>query len=137
VGRFFLRHGISFKKKSLYAAEQQHADVARARRRWIREQAATTSQTPVPSLKVVAPTPEPDHGDTADSPRPASPPSTCEAYAALVQPPAPRPVWRRKESCLVDKAALSFFGERGACAMMAPQMPEQQESRWRKRSRRS
>jgi transposase len=38
VGRFFLRHGISFKKKSMYAAEQQRADVARARRRWIREQ---------------------------------------------------------------------------------------------------
>jgi hypothetical protein len=29
VGRFFLRHGISV-KKSLYAAEQQRADVARA-----------------------------------------------------------------------------------------------------------
>jgi transposase len=37
VGRFFLRHGVSF-KKSLYAAEQQRADLARARRRWIREQ---------------------------------------------------------------------------------------------------
>ena len=29
---------ISASKKSLYAAEQQRADVARARRRWIREQ---------------------------------------------------------------------------------------------------
>ncbi|HWN48627.1 MAG TPA: transposase, partial [Xanthobacteraceae bacterium] len=37
VGRFFLRHNISFKKR-LYAAEQHRADVARARRRWIREQ---------------------------------------------------------------------------------------------------
>ncbi len=37
VGRFFLRHGISF-KKSLRAAEQHRADVARASRRWIREQ---------------------------------------------------------------------------------------------------
>jgi hypothetical protein len=37
VGRFFRRHDLTV-KKSLYAAEQQRADVARARRRWIREQ---------------------------------------------------------------------------------------------------
>ena len=37
VWRFFARHNISF-KKTLYAAEQQRADVARARRRWMREQ---------------------------------------------------------------------------------------------------
>ena len=35
--RFFDRHDVTF-KKSLRAAEQQRADVARARRRWIREQ---------------------------------------------------------------------------------------------------
>ena len=35
--RFFARHKITF-KKSLGAAEQERADVARARRRWIREQ---------------------------------------------------------------------------------------------------
>jgi transposase/ribosomal protein L44E len=35
--RFFARHNITF-KKSLRAAEQKRADVARARRRWIREQ---------------------------------------------------------------------------------------------------
>ena len=35
--RFFERHNITF-KKSLRAAERQQADVARARRRWIREQ---------------------------------------------------------------------------------------------------
>ena len=35
--RFFDRHNVSF-KKSLHAAEQKRADVARARRRWIREQ---------------------------------------------------------------------------------------------------
>jgi transposase len=38
VSRFFQRHEITFKKKSLRAAEQHRADVARARRRWIREQ---------------------------------------------------------------------------------------------------
>ena len=38
VSRFFQRHDITFKKKSLRAAEQHRADVARARRRWIREQ---------------------------------------------------------------------------------------------------
>ena len=38
VWRLFTRHGISFKKKSLRAAEQERADVARARRRWMREQ---------------------------------------------------------------------------------------------------
>jgi hypothetical protein len=36
--RVFLRDTTSPLKKSLYAAEQQRADVARARRRWIREQ---------------------------------------------------------------------------------------------------
>jgi len=38
VWRLFDRHKISFKKKSVRAAEQERADVARARRRWIREQ---------------------------------------------------------------------------------------------------
>lgn len=38
VWRFFARHNFSFKKKTLYAAEQKRADVARARQRWIREQ---------------------------------------------------------------------------------------------------
>ena len=37
VWRFFHRHKITF-KKSLRAAEQERADVARARRRWMREQ---------------------------------------------------------------------------------------------------
>jgi len=37
VWRFFQRHKITF-KKSLYATEQQRADVARARRCWMREQ---------------------------------------------------------------------------------------------------
>ena len=37
VWRLFDRHGISF-KKSLRAAEQERPDVARARRRWMREQ---------------------------------------------------------------------------------------------------
>jgi transposase len=37
VWRFFDRRNISF-KKTLYAAEQKRADVARARRRWMREQ---------------------------------------------------------------------------------------------------
>ena len=37
VWRFFERHRITF-KKSLRAAEQERADVARARRRWMREQ---------------------------------------------------------------------------------------------------
>ena len=37
LSRFFGRHGITF-KKSLQAEERQRADVARARRRWIREQ---------------------------------------------------------------------------------------------------
>ena len=37
LSRFFARHGITF-KKNLRAAERQRADVARARRRWIREQ---------------------------------------------------------------------------------------------------
>jgi transposase len=38
VWRFFDRHGVTFKKKTLYAEEQRRADVARARRRWQREQ---------------------------------------------------------------------------------------------------
>ena len=38
VWRLFDRHGIGFRKKSLRAAEQERPDVARARRRWIREQ---------------------------------------------------------------------------------------------------
>jgi transposase len=37
VWRFFARHNISL-KKTLYAAEQKRADVARSRRRWMREQ---------------------------------------------------------------------------------------------------
>ena len=37
VWRFFERYNIGF-KKSLRAAEQKRADVARARRRWMREQ---------------------------------------------------------------------------------------------------
>src|SRR5215204_5659418 len=37
VWRFFQRHKITF-KKSLRAAEQERADVARARRRWMRKQ---------------------------------------------------------------------------------------------------
>jgi transposase len=37
LSRFFGRHDITF-KKSLQAAERLRADVARARRRWIREQ---------------------------------------------------------------------------------------------------
>jgi hypothetical protein len=37
VWRFFQRHKIAF-KKSLCAAEPERADVARARRRWMREQ---------------------------------------------------------------------------------------------------
>ena len=38
VSRFFQRHKITYKKKSLRAEEQHRADVARARRCWIREQ---------------------------------------------------------------------------------------------------
>ncbi len=37
VWRFFQRHKITF-RKTLRAAEQERADVARARRRWMREQ---------------------------------------------------------------------------------------------------
>ncbi len=37
VWRFFRRHEITF-RKTLRAAEQERADVARARRRWMREQ---------------------------------------------------------------------------------------------------
>src|ERR1700730_8601910 len=37
LSRFFARHGTTI-KKSLRAAERKRADVARARRRWIREQ---------------------------------------------------------------------------------------------------
>ena len=36
--RFFGRHDITFKKKSLCASERQRRDVVRARRKWIREQ---------------------------------------------------------------------------------------------------
>ena len=36
--RFLDRHKITFKKKALRAAEQQRADVVRARLRWLREQ---------------------------------------------------------------------------------------------------
>jgi len=36
--RFFGRHRITFKKKSLRAAEQHRKDVAQARRNWIRDQ---------------------------------------------------------------------------------------------------
>src|SRR5260370_19291285 len=43
--RFLERHDISFKKKSLRAAEQQRADVARARRHWIRQQALLDSSS--------------------------------------------------------------------------------------------
>jgi len=42
--RFLERHDISF-KKSLRAAEQQRADVARARRHWIRQQALLDSSS--------------------------------------------------------------------------------------------
>jgi transposase len=38
LSRFFQRHDITLKKKTLRAAEQRRVDVARARRRWIREQ---------------------------------------------------------------------------------------------------
>jgi len=38
VWRFFERHQITVKKKSVRAAEQERADVARARHRWMREQ---------------------------------------------------------------------------------------------------
>jgi transposase len=37
LSRFFARHDVTF-KKTLQAAERERADVARARRRWIREQ---------------------------------------------------------------------------------------------------
>src|SRR5713101_2473347 len=37
VWRFYERHDFSL-KKPLYAAEQKRAEVARARRRWMREQ---------------------------------------------------------------------------------------------------
>jgi transposase len=36
--RFFDRHKITYKKKSLCASERQRQDVVRARRKWIREQ---------------------------------------------------------------------------------------------------
>jgi transposase len=38
LDRFLARHKITRKKKSLRAAEQERKDVARARRKWIREQ---------------------------------------------------------------------------------------------------
>ena len=46
VWRFFKRHNVSF-KKSLRAAEQQRADVVRARRRWMREQGMFDPARPV------------------------------------------------------------------------------------------
>ena len=42
--RFFGRHDITFKKKSLCASERQRQDVVRARRKWIREQGLTNSE---------------------------------------------------------------------------------------------
>jgi transposase len=38
LDRFLARHNVTRKKKSLRAAEQKRKDVARARRKWIREQ---------------------------------------------------------------------------------------------------
>ena len=38
VWRFFARHKITFKKKTMRATERDRADIARERRRWIREQ---------------------------------------------------------------------------------------------------
>jgi transposase len=38
LARFLDRHNITRKKKTVHAAEQQREDVARARRKWIREQ---------------------------------------------------------------------------------------------------
>jgi transposase len=38
VWRFFERHNVTVKKKSLRAAEQDREDVAKARRRWMRKQ---------------------------------------------------------------------------------------------------
>jgi transposase len=40
IRRFFKRHGISFKKKSLHAAEQDRPDVAQAREQWKANQAS-------------------------------------------------------------------------------------------------
>jgi len=38
VWRYFVRHKLSFKKKTIYAAEQQRPDVVRARKLWVRNQ---------------------------------------------------------------------------------------------------
>jgi len=38
VWRFFERHNVTVKKKSLRATEQDREDVAKARRRWMRKQ---------------------------------------------------------------------------------------------------
>ena len=47
VWRFFARRNISF-TKTLYAAEQKRADVASARRRWMREQGMFDPARPRP-----------------------------------------------------------------------------------------
>jgi hypothetical protein len=45
--RFFGRHDITFKKKSLCASERKRQDVVRARRKWIREQGLLDPARPV------------------------------------------------------------------------------------------
>jgi transposase len=45
LDRFLARHKITRKKKSLLAAEQKRKDVARARRKWIREQCLLDTTT--------------------------------------------------------------------------------------------
>ena len=54
LSRFFARHGITV-KKSLQAAERKRADVARARRRWIREQGFLTPPASYLSTKLQSP----------------------------------------------------------------------------------
>ena len=49
--RFFSRHDITFKKKSLCASERQRQDVVRARRKWIREQGLLDPARLVLSMK--------------------------------------------------------------------------------------
>jgi len=49
VLRFFERHGISL-KKILHASEQARPDVARARRRWIRQQHLLDTAAPCRAL---------------------------------------------------------------------------------------
>jgi transposase len=51
LSRFFARHDITF-KKSLQAAERERAEVARARRRWIREQGML--DCPIPGTQTLA-----------------------------------------------------------------------------------